>query len=83
MSVVQTSTLKRTRPSVKTQLQWILWGAVFGVLMTSCSTSQEQSPPNIIYIFADDLGYGELGAYGQKKIKTPHYITLLFKIILN
>lgn len=27
---------------------------------------------NIIYIYADDLGYGELGAYGQEKIKTPH-----------
>ena len=25
----------------------------------------------MIYIFADDLGYGELGCYGQKKIKTP------------
>ena len=31
-----------------------------------------QQAPNIIYIFADDLGYGELGAYGQKKIKTPY-----------
>ena len=31
-----------------------------------------QEKPNIIYIYADDLGYGELGPYGQKIIKTPH-----------
>ena len=28
-------------------------------------------PPNIVYILADDLGYGELGAYGQELIETP------------
>ena len=28
--------------------------------------------PNVIFILADDLGYKELGCYGQTKIRTPH-----------
>jgi arylsulfatase A-like enzyme len=39
---------------------------------TNPSVKNENDKPNIIYILADDLGYGELGVYGQKKIETPN-----------
>lgn len=32
----------------------------------------ERAKPNIIFILADDMGYGELGSYGQQKMKTPN-----------
>ncbi len=43
------------------------------ILCFSTLQSQEkQSPPNFIIIFADDLGYGDLGTYGHPTIKTPN-----------
>jgi arylsulfatase len=48
----------------------------FGILpvfMLAISGLQAaERPPNVILLLADDLGYGELGCYGQKWIKTPN-----------
>ncbi|MEL7534418.1 MAG: arylsulfatase [Bacteroidota bacterium] len=47
----------------------LLYVFLFGAI--ACSPKVDPKP-NVIYILADDLGYGELGAYGQSLIETPN-----------
>lgn len=53
-------------------------------LITFCNSKRDTTnnqltskSPNIIFILADDMGYWELGSYGQKDIKTPILIKKL------
>lgn len=41
----------------------------------ACASDLER-PPNFVIIFADDLGYGDLGCYGSTTIKTPNIDTM-------
>ena len=53
-------------------MKQLIISTLFITLLTPCIGQELKTQPNIIVILADDLGYGEVGIYGQDKIKTPN-----------
>ena len=53
-------------------------GVVMLLMVTRCGVvpdetpTAENRPPNVVVLFADDLGYGDLGVYGNPAIRTPN-----------
>jgi len=52
-------------------LSWILLLMVLSSVGIACRTDADQLP-NVVLIYADDLGYADLGSFGSADVKTPH-----------
>jgi arylsulfatase A len=67
----------RGRPGPALTLRLLLLASGLLVATTSCQRPADASapapdrPPNLVYIMADDLGWADLGSYGQAHIETP------------
>lgn len=47
--------------------------AIVALALSACTTTKEPPrPKNVVVFLADDLGYSELGCYGQERIRTPN-----------
>lgn len=66
---------------IKLKYKSIIKTFIISFFIVSCSQKND-TRPNIVLLLADDLGYNELGSYGQKIIKTPHIDSLAKKSMM-
>ena len=66
-------------PQVKARLKFLAFSLFLSTCLNSCTEDQNQSdagsensPPNVVLVFADDMGYADLSSFGATDYETPH-----------
>ena len=57
---------------MSTLQRWMMGAGMLAVACPNVLSAEKATSPNIIFILCDDMGYGDLGCYGQKYIHTPN-----------
>jgi arylsulfatase A len=65
LSFLRSSMMRRGYANLRVSL-------LLGLTSLLVAAESGRRPPNVIFLLADDLGYAEIGAFGQTKIRTPH-----------
>ncbi len=53
-------------------MKYVLTILLMAASVVCTAAYAEAAPPNIIFILADDIGYGDFGCYGATKVHTPN-----------
>ena len=58
--------------------RFLLWAGGAAAATAACTPQAADQPqrPNVVFILADDLGWGDLGCYGQQRFQTPNIDSL-------